>query len=110
MMDLEKKLLDQFNLVLDDLMASLNLSERSEKEIKEIRSFLQEALGDRVNLFILENLSSEGLAIYEKMISEKEVDFKKIGDFVVSDIKDFKNLLQKDLTDFAKEALSNFNK
>lgn len=110
MMDLEKKLLDQFNLVLDDLMVSLNLSERSEKEIQEIRSFLQEALGDRINLFILENLSSEGLVIYEKMISEKEVDFKKIGDFIVSDIKDFKNLLQKDLTDFTKEALSNFNK
>lgn len=110
MKNLEENLLNHFSLVVEDLMSNLNLTDRSEDEVREIRSFLQEALSDRVNLFILEKLSSSGLANYEKLISEEPVDFNKVAELIISDIKDFKNLLQQDLTEFAKEAVNNFIK
>ncbi len=110
MKDLEKKILNQFDSVVDDLMSNLNLSDRSEKETQEIHSFLREALGDRVNLFILENLSSDGLGAYEKLISVEDVDLKKMEELIIFDIKNFKNLLQEDLANFAKEVAGNFNK
>ncbi len=106
----KEKLLEQFNLVVSDLLGSLNLSDKKEQEISEIRHFLENALSDRVNLFILENLSSEGLKKYEELIFVEDPDFTEIKNLVISDINDFKSLLKKDLNDFAQEAMGNFNK
>jgi uncharacterized protein YpuA (DUF1002 family) len=110
MKNLEENLLIHFSSVVDDLMNNLNLANRNEKEVQEIRSFLQEALSDRVNLFILEKLSSAGLDNYEKLISQSQVDFNKVAELIMSDIKDFRSLLRQDLADFAKEAVNNFVK
>ncbi len=107
---LKEKLLDQFNSVVNDLLASLNLLGKTEQELKEIRHFLEDALSDRVNLFILENLSSEGLKKYEELISVENPDFVEIKGLIISDIKDFQDLLKKDLNEFIKEAMGNFNK
>lgn len=110
MKNLEENLLIHFSSVVDDLMNNLNLANRNEKEVQEIRSFLQEALSDRVNLFILEKLSSAGLDSYEKLISQSQVDFNKVAELIMSDIKDFRSLLRQDLADFAKEVVNNFVK
>lgn len=110
MKNLKEKLLEQFNSSIDNLLANLNLVGKSKDEVKEVRNFLEEALSDRMNLFILENLSSEGLKKYEELISVKDPNFAEIKNLIISDIKDFKNLLQKDLADFNQEAVGNFNK
>ena len=110
MENLKEKLLDEFNLVVNDLLFILNLSEKNEQELQEIRHFLEEALSDRVNLFILENLSSGGLKKYEELVSNDNPDFAEIKNLIISDIKDFQRLLQKDLSEFSQEVMSNFNK
>lgn len=110
MNNFKDNLLSGFKTFTDNLMNSLNLSDRDDKEIGEIRHFLEEALGDRVNLFILENLSSAGLEKYEKLITATEIDFAKVNELMVSDIENFKEKLTKDLSDFIKEAKGNFVK
>jgi hypothetical protein len=110
MENLKEKLLEQFNSLVDDLLINLNLAGKSEQEVQGIRHFLEEALSDRVNLFILENLSSEGLKKYEELISVDNPNFTEIETLIISDIKDFQDLLQKDLSEFSQEAISNFSK
>ncbi len=96
--------------VINDLIASLNLSGKSESEIKELRSFLEGALTERISVFILKNLSGEKLSEYESIIDNKIIEPTMISNFLNESISNFEERLREDLLSFQQEVISKFNK
>ncbi len=107
MPNLQKNLLDQFDSSIQELLKEIDLSQKSEEQINKLKSYLQESLGDRIILFVLENLSSKGLEQYEKLITQDSPDTSEINNLLHSDIKDFKNRLRVDLIKFSQAYLNN---
>lgn len=110
MKTINEQLLKQNDLSIDDLMNSLNLEGKSEKEINEIRLLVQDALGERISLFILENLSSSGLDDYQKLVSASEPDIDKIKELIFSGIDNFANRLRDVLSNLQEEIIKKFSK
>lgn len=97
--DLSEKL-DSF---VDDFLSVLDLSNRSKSEREKIRIFTENALSDKVSLFILKNLRGEQLDQYEELIMNRDVDLLKIKDFLEKNIKNYKNRLEDYLKEFQQE-------
>ena len=109
MTNLQNNLLSQFHSSIDDLLKNIDLTGKTEDQINKLKLFLEDSLGDRIILFILENLSSKGLEEYERLIAQEEADISKINELIYADVGNFADLLKNDLIKFAKESLENIN-
>ncbi len=97
------KLLNDFDRLVDSFVSFFDLSGRSAEEIKKIRVLSENALSDRISLFILKNLHGEHLEQYNEMLKEEGVEPLKIIKFLEENIFDYENRLTQNLQDLQKE-------
>jgi len=109
MKNFSDNLLNDLDSLVLDFMSALDLSNRSEEEKYKIKLFTEDALSDRISLFVLRNLRGEQLSQYEKMIKEDDLDPVKINKFLEENIADYKDRLTQDLQEFHQEVLEKIN-
>ena len=102
-------LLKNLEQLVSEFMSSFDLSNRSEEEVERIKLFAEDALSDRISLFILRNLRGAQLFQYEEMIAKEDVDPIKINKFLEENITDYKSRLTEDLQEFQQEILEKIN-
>ncbi len=109
MNNLSVNLLNDLERLVNEFMSSFDLSNRSAEEIEKIKLFAEDALSDRVSLFVLRNLRGKQLEQYEEMIEAEDVDPLKINKFLEENISDYKNRLIQDLQELQQEVLEKIN-
>lgn len=109
MNNLSTNLLNDLERLVNEFMSSFDLSNRSAEEIEKIKLFAEDALSDRVSLFVLRNLRGKQLEQYEEMIEVEDVDPLKINKFLEENISDYKNRLIQDLQELQQEVLEKIN-
>jgi hypothetical protein len=109
MNNLSTNLLNDLERLVNEFMSSFDLSNRSAEEIEKIKLFAEDALSDRVSLFVLRNLRGKQLEQYEEMIEAEDVDPLKINKFLEENIFDYKNRLIQDLQELQQEVLEKIN-
>lgn len=109
MKNFSDNLLNDLDSLVLDFMSSLDLSNRSEEEKYKIKLFTEDALSDRISLFVLRNLRGDQLSQYEEMIKEDNLDPVKINKFLEESISDYKNRLTQDLQEFQQEVIEKIN-
>ena len=109
MNNLSVNLLNDLERLVNEFMSSFDLSNRSAEEIEKIKLFAEDALSDRVSLFVLRNLRGKQLEQYEEMIEAEDVDPLKINKFLEENIFDYKNRLIQDLQELQQEVLEKIN-
>lgn len=102
-------LLSDLDVFVSNFLSILDLSSRSEEEKYKIRLFAEDALSDRISLFILRNLRGEQLSEYEEMIKEEDINPIKINNFLETNINDYKKRLEEDLKEFQQEIAEKIN-
>lgn len=103
------KLLKDFEHLVDEFVSSFDLSGRSAEELEKIKIFGENALNDRISLFILKNLHGERLEQYNEMLKEEGAEPLKIIKFLEENIFDYKNRLIQDLQNLQKEVQEKIN-
>jgi len=97
--------------LIDQLIIAAGLENLPEDEKQDFRDNMNVQINRRIGSIIVENLSEEGLAAYEKLLTDSLVpDPEELNQLLETYLPDYPTKIKAGLDEFLQEVAASFNK